>query len=93
MTPVVLLFVASGCPACHEYGPRLSRLSAPLRARGLRVHVLDVASSHRAVDLAQRFGVDATPTTVARLSDGSTRKIVGAVADAEIETLMAELGR
>ena len=33
--PTVLLFLAQGCPACHEYLPRFERASRAYRARGV----------------------------------------------------------
>lgn len=91
MPPGVLAFVMNGCPACHEYVPRLGRVSARYRARGMPVRVLDINADKRAAALADKLGVKATPTTIAQTLRGTTLRRVGAIADSEIEKLLASV--
>jgi hypothetical protein len=79
----------AGCPACTEFLPRFGRISAPLRARGLPVHVGDITKRGPAQAWAERLKVEATPTTVVLRSDGKSYRRVGAVSDAEIAKLLA----
>ena len=83
----VLVFLQDGCPACHDFTPRIGRLGGPYRARGLPIERIDI-NSPQGKALAKRFGVDATPTTVVLRGPGSF-KMVGAVDDASISQLLA----
>jgi hypothetical protein len=84
VAPAVLVFVMTGCPACHEYVPRFRKAF-----RGARI--LDVSRDRRAAALADRLGVKATPTTVVRDSAGTVTKRIGAISDADIGKLLGKL--
>jgi len=89
----VLSFVMAGCPACHEFAPRLGRIAAPYRARGLPVHVVDIGKPMPPALQALAKTIKATPTTVILKGGYETSRKVGAVADAEIAKLLATATR
>lgn len=63
---VVLVFVMDGCSACDEYLPVFKKIAAPYKQAGIPILIYDIGDdAPDAVDaLAERFGVEATPTTV-----------------------------
>jgi thioredoxin-like negative regulator of GroEL len=85
--PAVFVFLQDGCPACHEFGPRITRLAHPFRAQGFPVGFYDMAKDTRAAELGQRLGVNATPTTIV-MRNGQLHKHVGALADTMIAKLL-----
>lgn len=91
--PAVLVFVMTGCPACHEFVPRLKAVSAPLRAQGVPVQVVDITKDPRGAQLANQLGVKATPTTIVRSRRGQHRRRVGALADPDLVRLLASAAR
>lgn len=91
--PAVLVFVMEGCPACHEFVPRMKNVSAPFRARGLSVQVVDITKHPRAEQMATQMRVQATPTTIVRDRRGNMKRRVGAVPDQEIARLLASAVR
>lgn len=84
----IVVYVASGCGACHEYMPRLARLSQPYR-RMVKFHVYDVTGPLDGA--AARLGqtIDATPTTVVIKNGRETERRTGALGDAELDKLLA----
>jgi thioredoxin-like negative regulator of GroEL len=88
--PSAVVFVQQGCPACHEFLPRFARASIPFRARGGKVHVVDINASKQAAAQADKFKVRATPTTVV-FSPQGFRKIEGAAAEADVARLLASV--
>ena len=87
--PGVFVFIAEGCPACHEYLPRFKQVAAPARARGLPIGIYDVARDRKAAQFAQRLKIDATPTTIVLTRDGKLRKYIGGISAAEITRALA----
>lgn len=85
MSPRALVFVARGCPACHDFVPRFRRVAERL---GVPYSIGDIATNPGARASANRFGINATPTTVTRGPRGGVHKSVGAVSDAEIAKLL-----
>lgn len=73
---VVALFVMEGCGACHEYLPRFQRIAEPYKRAGIPVLIIDAATEDAEInELADRWGVRATPTTiVARRGPGVIRQ-------------------
>ena len=91
MGPGVLVFVMSGCPACHDYTPRFKRLAAAYEAKGMPVRVLDITKDKRAAALADSMRVKATPTTVVHTRGGKTLRRIGSLPDPEIAKLLAKV--
>jgi len=86
---VVVVFVMSGCPACEEYLPRFQRIAAPYMQAGVPVLVYDAASEDQRIQsLADRWGVEATPTTIVARHGPGMLKEEGAIDDHGIKTLM-----
>jgi thioredoxin-like negative regulator of GroEL len=61
VTLEVLIFVQPGCPACSEFKPVAQQLMTHY-GRCVRSRFVDV---HREPALADRMGIDSTPTTIA----------------------------
>ncbi len=80
----ILIFVASGCGACHEYQPRFKKLSQPY---DIDIHVLNIAHRDGARYMAE-FGIRATPTTV--VIDGPRERFrrIGNLPDNEIVAVL-----
>lgn len=93
MTPAVLIFVATGCGACHNYVPRIEKLVEPYRRAGMEVYIRDIAKNERALAQAEKFGVRATPTTFFRTRSGAVTRRVGALHDAQIQEMLARTAR
>ena len=86
----VLLFAQAGCPACSEFLPRARRASFVTR---VPVFPIDTRSP-RGEALANRFGIEATPTMVVVRSDGrALGRKVGGIPDAELYGLLAAAKR
>lgn len=79
--PLFIVFVMQGCSACHEYLPRVKRLVDGK----IGLHVRDV---NTVPQLAAKFGVRATPTTVVRTRSGAVHRRVGNVDDDIVRTLL-----
>lgn len=79
-----MVFVQEGCPACHEFFPRLAKLVEPYRKRGL-VDVEVVNFTHakpKDMALGDSLRVRATPTTFLENPGAQRRmKLEGAVDD------------
>ena len=86
---VVIVFVMDGCGACKHYLPRLHRVAEPYRRAGIPILVYDAASADQRVqDLADRFKVTATPTTIVAKRGPGFLRVEGSIADEEIRELM-----
>lgn len=88
VSPALLVFVMSGCPACHDFMPRVSRAA---KARGIGMRILNVTQGAREAALANSYKVSALPTTFARARTGKVSKKIGAISDVEIEKLLGKL--
>jgi hypothetical protein len=86
--PALLIFVMQGCPACHDFMPRVSRAA---RSKGIGMKVIDVTRGQRGAALANSYKVSALPTTFARARTGKVSKKIGAISDADIERLLGRL--
>jgi thioredoxin-related protein len=66
----------------------IARLAAPYRAQGLEIYSVNI-DKRQGADLAQKFKVDATPTTVVVDETDRPRKtVVGAVGNTEILAML-----
>lgn len=92
MQPIIVVFVAQGCGACHAYEPIFRKVAAANRRSGARVHVVEI-SSKRGTALANKFGVRATPTTLARTAHGTTLRRIGALDEAGVQRLFDQATR
>lgn len=84
----VVSFVMAGCSACHNFVPRLVKLGAPYRARGLPIMLIDIDKSARGQALANQYKVSATPTTLVIGNGRIKMRRVGAVDDAVIAQML-----
>jgi len=86
---IVAVFVMEGCPACHDYLPRFQQIAAPYAQAGVPVMIYDAASEDQNIQqLADRWGIEATPTTVVALRGPGMMKEVGSMSDADIKRVM-----
>jgi len=89
MAADVLVFVASGCGACHDYMPKFTRLARPLHdQRRIRVQVIDLARGGPGAALAAQHKIEATPTTIVLRPGRKPHKRVGSLDEAEIQKLL-----
>jgi glutaredoxin len=79
------VFVMTGCPACHEYIPRIKRVAGRL---GVPLAIHDITKNPRSAALANAQKVKATPTTFVQSGNGRSKHKVGAISDADIEKLL-----
>lgn len=86
----VLVLVMEGCPACDEYMPRFGKLAAPYRMNGVPVSILDINSDSQAEMLANRLGVQATPTTIVIGPKGAKIVAAGAVDNKRIAKILKD---
>lgn len=103
---VLFVFSQEECPACVEYLPRLyAALEASkypfsiyegdgkVAAKTIPVLVYDVASTDPGLQqLADRFAISSTPTTVAALRGPGTMNVPGNLSDSQITYLLTVLG-
>lgn len=91
----MLVFVQDGCGACHEYMRRFDRVAPPYHqnGRGIPIQVGDLASEAAAMRLAERFDIEATPTTIGITRTGTTIKLVGAVETKHIRQMFENVSR
>lgn len=81
----IILWIQSGCPACHEFRPTFNRISSKYRGQ-FPIYVIDVNTrTHQ--DLADRCGINSTPTTCALRQPTGLIKLEGAVGAQELERL------
>ena len=91
--PAILVFVMEGCGACHDYVPRAARIAHAYRNRGLSsFQIKDMARDKDALRLADRMGVQATPTTFFQSRTGVVKR-VGALEDAQIQAHIERIVR
>jgi protein-disulfide isomerase len=83
--PGIICIVQRGCPACHEFVPRLRKA---VRGTGVAVEVLDVARGQRAMKIAEHYNVRGTPTTLISTTRGTLIRRVGGIDDAELGRLI-----
>ena len=88
---VIVVIGMKGCGACEEYIPRFQRI-ATRYAHCLPVRVLD-ASTPEGAQVAARFRVEATPTTLILRKPHGQVHYEGARDDAEIEGVFALAAR
>lgn len=97
---VVVVFAMDGCHHCHEFLPRLERLTKAFQAKGwpfviydgqqvqpgaIPVIVLDGASDDPSIaELAERYNIEGMPTTLVMPRWGTPMRLDGAVDDREI---------
>jgi hypothetical protein len=91
MHPGVFLFVAEGCPACHEFLPRFKNAAAPARARGVPIGIYDLARDRHARYLAQKLAISATPTTIVLTRAGKLRRYIGGITATEVKRAIASI--
>lgn len=91
MAAEVLVFVASGCGACHDYMPRFAALAKPLHAQGqIRVRVIDLARGGQGEMLARQYKVEATPTTIVLRPGKAPLRRIGSLAEKDIRQLLTQ---
>ena len=83
--PVIAVFVAQGCPACHEYLPRATKA-----LKGIPFTVVDFAGGPAAEALGSKYKINATPTTIIQTAGGRVIRKIGAISDADLGALRAE---
>lgn len=91
MKPTVLIFVQTGCGHCDEFMTRFKPIADPYYAKGLPIQVGDIANSSTALRLADRYKVEATPTTIGHSRRGEIFRLEGAVSNAEIKRMLDNL--
>jgi len=79
---VVVVFVMEGCGACAEYAPRFQRVAGPF-THAVPSFIVD-ANSPQGGPLADRFMIEATPTTLILRKPAGAIKAEGSLPDAEI---------
>ena len=97
---LLIVFAMDGCGACHEYLPRLQRMVEGFASHGVPIYfytsgqvpagqipvlVYDGTSEDAQVQaLADRFKVEAMPTTVLLAHNAKPVKLEGAIEDDEL---------
>lgn len=87
--PRVLLFVQEGCHFCSDY----EKVFEPIAERypHVPVHRGDVAREPNAQRLANRYRVQATPTTIGIDRHGRAHRLEGSVSAAAVRAMMDAL--
>jgi thiol-disulfide isomerase/thioredoxin len=85
----VIVFHMCGCKPCKEYLPRFKRSAVKYRSR-LHLRTIDVATSDKRIqDIAIKFRIQATPTTlVLDPNDKVIKRKIGGLTDEDIEKLL-----
>jgi thiol-disulfide isomerase/thioredoxin len=79
---IIIVFAMDGCGHCDEFKPRFRRIARSYPDVGALV--VD-ANEGEANALAQKYGIDGTPTMlIMRKGTAQTYKVDGAVSDAAI---------
>lgn len=102
---MLIVFAMDGCPACHDYTPRLIKMVEGFQAHGvpfvfhtdgpifkgqIPVLVYDGASQDPGVvELANQYAIEGLPTTLLLTRNARPVKIEGAISDEEIYKLLA----
>jgi thioredoxin-like negative regulator of GroEL len=79
---VVVVFVMDGCDACAEYVPRFQHVARQFSGK-IPAFIVDV-NSPQGGPLADRFMVEATPTTVILRRPSGAIRAEGALPDTEV---------
>jgi thiol-disulfide isomerase/thioredoxin len=79
---IILVFAMQDCPACHEYMPRFQTVAGQFADR-IPYQILD-ANAPANQQIAERFGIEATPTTMVLRKPVGAIKAEGALSDQEI---------
>lgn len=78
-----------GCGACGEFWPRFQRAAEPYRQAGVPVLVFDAATQDPEISaLADRWGVEVTPTVIVARRGPGMLKEEGNVDDGRIKQLL-----
>jgi thiol-disulfide isomerase/thioredoxin len=87
MFPVVTVFIQNGCGACHAFMPVFHAVVDPFRTE-MDVHVVNI-STHAGQALANRWGIQATPTTLVQTRRNTEVRRVGAIEPRALQALLA----
>lgn len=79
---VIVVFAMKDCPACEEYMPRFQAVANQFAGR-VPYQVLD-ANAPSAQAVADRFKIEATPTTMVLRRPTGAIKAEGSLSDADI---------
>ena len=92
-TKVVAVFTMPGCPACKEYLPRFKAEGFKhLMALGQRniLHIDISDTDKKATGFADKYKIEATPTTLVFSATGKVlKKVEGAIPNQQIAELFA----
>lgn len=86
MFPVVTVFIQNGCGACHAFMPLFHQVVDPFR-QVMDVHVVNI-STHGGQALANRWNVQATPTTLVQTRRDTEVRRVGAIDGRALHNLL-----
>lgn len=89
--PVVLIFVQTGCGACDEYMKRFDKIAG--QRKNVPIQLGDLVTNPRAVQMANRYKITATPTTIGVRRDGNHVRLEGAVEDKHIRRMFDEVSK
>jgi len=86
---VVVFHMTPGCAPCEEYIPRFKQIARPYQSRA-EIRSVNLAKPNKNFsDLAIRFKVDATPTTIViDENDRVRRRRVGALSNEDVVKLL-----
>ncbi|UCC72070.1 MAG: thioredoxin family protein [Gemmatimonadota bacterium] len=87
---VVVVFIMEGCPACHEYVPRFQHIARQF-GNTVPAFIVD-ANSPQGGPLADRFGIEATPTTMILRKPVGAIRAEGSLPDTEITEMFKFAG-
>lgn len=82
----IAIFALPGCPACEHYVPRFQRIVGRYR-RHVAYKIVD-GGTVQGNALAIKFRIRAFPTTIIFYEDGRESRKVGAMADADIISML-----
>lgn len=83
--PAAFVFIQDGCPACHDFMPKLQSA-----AQGFphALGVYDVSRGGRETAFGDQMRVRATPTTIVMDSGGRFHRAEGTMGVGQIRTLL-----
>ncbi len=79
---VIVVFAMKDCSACEDYVPRFQTIANQFSGR-VPYQILD-ANASGTQNLAERFGIEATPTTMVLRKPVGAIKAEGALSDQDI---------
>jgi len=79
---VIVVFAMKECPACSDYMPRFQTIAGQFAGR-VPYQILD-ANAPGVQELADRFSIEATPTTLVLRKPVGAIKAEGSLSDNEI---------